>query len=110
MRLPDASARLAILKQNLEPLPVAFSGLNLDALVNVSEGFTGADLKRLAEDGKNLFAHDYARGRPVRPVTEYFLEAVQTLRDNKARYADADAAVREQRPQRPVYFDVTDGN
>jgi len=34
---------------------------------------------------------------------------VATLRANKARYAAADAGAREQRPQRPVYFDVRDG-
>jgi transitional endoplasmic reticulum ATPase len=109
MQLPDTEARLAILRQHLTPLPPPLAGLRVEVLAEASSGFTGADLKRLAEDGKNLFAFDLARGRPLRPVTEYFLDAVQMLRDNKARYAEADAAAREQRPQRPVYFDVTDG-
>ena len=42
-------------------------------------------------------------------MTDYFLDAVATLRFNKERYSDAEAKVREHRPQRPVYFDVADG-
>jgi predicted AAA+ superfamily ATPase len=109
MRLPDREARLDILTQHLTPRPEPLADVDVETLANLSEGFTGADLKRLAEDGKNLLAYDLARERPLRPATEYFLEAVQTLRANKARYAAADAEARAQRPQRPVYFDITDG-
>jgi ATP-dependent 26S proteasome regulatory subunit len=109
MRLPDLPARRAILDHNLLPLPAALDGLDVTRLADATEGFTGADLKRLAEDGKNLFAYDRARGVPARPITDYFLEAIETLRANKARYAEADAVVREHRPLRPVYFDVSDG-
>jgi hypothetical protein len=109
MQLPDENARLAILVQHLTPLPTPLAELHLPSLAEASDGFTGADLKRLTEDGKNLYAFDLARGRPLRPVTDYFLDAVRTLRANKARYAEADVAARTQRPQRPVYFDVTDG-
>jgi SpoVK/Ycf46/Vps4 family AAA+-type ATPase len=109
MRLPDRDARRAILAHHLTPLPAALTGLDLDRLAGASDGFTGADLKRLAEDGKLLLAQDRVRGRPPRPATDYFLEAVAALRANKARYHEAGAHAREQRPQRPVYFDVHDG-
>ena len=108
MQLPDQGSRRAILDQHLTPLPAALAGLDLDRLAEVSDGFTGADLKRLSEDGKNLYAHDRARGRPLRAATDYFLDAVATLRANKQRYADAEEQVREQRPNRPAYFDVAD--
>ena len=101
--------RLAILKHNLEPLPEMLAELDLDELARVSDGFTGADLKRLGDDGKNLFAHDLARSLTPRPVTEYFLDAIATLRQNKERYHEAETRAREQRPVRPVYFDVGDG-
>jgi SpoVK/Ycf46/Vps4 family AAA+-type ATPase len=106
MHLPDVDARLAILAQHLKERPPELADLDLERLAECSEGFTGADLKRLSEDGKNLLAYDLARNRPPRPVTDYFLEAIEVLRANKARYADADAHVREHRPQRPVYYDV----
>jgi ATP-dependent 26S proteasome regulatory subunit len=109
MSLPHRDARRIILDQHLTPLPAALLGLDLDCLASATEGFTGADLKRLAEDGKLLVAHDRARQRPLRPVTDYFLDAVETLRANKQRYAAAEERVREHRPQRPAYFDVTVG-
>jgi SpoVK/Ycf46/Vps4 family AAA+-type ATPase len=109
MKLPDQEARLAILKHHLTPLPAALADLDLDDLAGRTGGCTGADLKRLAEDGKLLLAHDRARELPLRPVTEYFHDAVTTLGENKDRYASADAHARQQRPQRPVYFNVADG-
>jgi hypothetical protein len=37
---------------------------DLGRLTAATEGFTGADLKRVAEDGKTLYAFDVATGRP----------------------------------------------
>jgi transitional endoplasmic reticulum ATPase len=108
MKLPDAAARADILRQHLGAVS-ALAGLDLDAVGRASDGFTGADLKRLVEDGKLLAAYDKFRARTPRPLTEYFLDAVQTLRSNKDRYAEAEARARSQHPSRPVYFDVADG-
>jgi predicted AAA+ superfamily ATPase len=108
MKLPDAAARADILRQHLGAA-AAFAGLDLAALAEASDGFTGADLKRLVEDGKNLLAYDHVRGRELRPAGEYFLEAVETLRGNKDRYAEADARAHRKHPSRPVYYDMADG-
>ncbi len=91
MRLPDVTARAAILDQLTAGLTTVFAGLDLRRLVEATDGFTGADLKRLIDDGKNLFAHDQVRGVPMASPTEYFVRAVSTVRDNKARYAEAEA-------------------
>jgi transitional endoplasmic reticulum ATPase len=106
-RLPDEAAREDILGQHLASLPPALNG-DVDArrVVEATPGFTGADLKRLVEDGKNLYAYDRARCEPLRPLTEYLLAAVETVRANKERYAEAEAHARQQRPQRPVWFDA----
>jgi transitional endoplasmic reticulum ATPase len=82
MRLPDESARTAILEQILEKQAAALGKIEVSRLVEQTAGFTGADLKRLVEDGKNLLAYDKVRGVPLQPVTEYFLNAVATVRDN----------------------------
>jgi hypothetical protein len=60
-------------------------------LSSASEGFTGSDLKRMIEDGKGLFAYDLARSQPPRGATEYFLSALETVRQNKERYIAAEA-------------------
>jgi transitional endoplasmic reticulum ATPase len=105
MRLPDEGARLAILTQMLEKQSPALGKIDVPRLVESTTGFTGADLKRLLDDGKNLLAYDKVRGLPLAQTTEYFVRAVQTVRDNKARYEEADARARQQRPVRAPYYD-----
>jgi len=95
MQLPDASARQAILGQHLAGLPARIGIVDAARLAAATEGFTGADLKRLVEDGKSLFAYDKARGDKLKPTTEYFLAAVETVRINKQRYAEAEARARQ---------------
>jgi ATP-dependent 26S proteasome regulatory subunit len=91
MRLPDLAARLAILRRQLAGLPPALSGVDVVRLATATDTFSGADLKRLVEDGKALFVYDKAQGHPVKPATDYFLAAVETVRANKHRYAQAEA-------------------
>ena len=104
MKLPDAAARTAILDGHLTPRPTALVNLDLRPVVQATEGFTGADLKRLVEDGKNLLARDIVRNIPLRSPTDYMLEAVKMLEQNRKRYAEAEAKAWEKRPVRPVYF------
>jgi ATP-dependent 26S proteasome regulatory subunit len=104
MRPPDEAARARILRRQLASLPGAMARPDAAGLVAATDGFTGADLKRLVEDGKNRLAYDRARGLALRPATDYFLRAVETVRANKERYAEAEQRARKQRPQRPVYF------
>src|SRR5262249_34967500 len=94
MRLPDGPARAAILRHHLAGPAGVFAGVDVGRLAGDTEGFTGADLKRLVEDGKVLLGYDRARCRPARPTTEYFLEAINTVRANKERYAEAEARAR----------------
>ena len=105
-RLPDAMGRLEILRAGKAGLPSVIGEVDVESLVTATEGMTGADVKRLLEDGKLLFAHDRSRGKPMRPATEYFIAAARTVRENKERYADAEAQARSQRPVRPPWFDV----
>ncbi len=105
-RLPDEEARTAILQGHLRQLPSAIAGVDLEAVVVATDSLTGADIKRLVEDAKTLFAYDKARRCPLRPPTEYFLEVVETVRANKERYAAAEAQARQQHPARSSIFDI----
>ena len=86
-RLPDTSARNAILKDLAAGLARALAGLDVAKLAGATEGLTGADLRRVVEDGKILFAFDLARKKDLKTVTEYFLQAVEGVRANKQKYA-----------------------
>ena len=68
-------------------------------------GLSGADLKRVVDDGKLLFAFEREKKGRTQPVTTYFLTAVETVRRNKRQCAEAEARARAQHPQRPAFFD-----
>lgn len=93
-KMPDESARSDILRELLVGLPEAIPQPDLARLAADTEGLTGADLKRLVEDGKVLFAYDKARGREIQPSTQYFLMATKAVNENKRRFEDAEAKVR----------------
>jgi ATP-dependent 26S proteasome regulatory subunit len=79
-RLPDETARAAILLERLAELPADFQKTDVAAVVRVTRGFSAADLKALVEDSKLGFAYDRSRGRQTRPVEEYLLQAVEKLK------------------------------
>jgi hypothetical protein len=86
-------------------LPPSLGDVDVEALAAASDGLAGADLKRVVDDGKLLFAFEREKGRLMQPVTAYFLTAVETVRRNKQQYAEAEARARVRHPQRPAFFD-----
>jgi len=108
-RYPDAAARRAILADRIGALPAPLGDAPLDPLAEATDGLSGADLKRVVEDAKVLFVYDRARGLSPRPAVEYFVEAANSVRTNRERYAEAEVRARANRPSRPPIFDVPDG-
>ena len=105
MKLPDADARKRILERRLCEVTAELSNCDLARVISATEGFTGADLKRLVEDAKGLYAFGRATGAEVRNATEYFLEAARAVRENKERYAQAETAAQKRpRPGRLPHF------
>ena len=105
-RLPSTAARAAILTDRCAELPVAIGRVDVQALAEAREGLSGADLKRVVDDGKLLFAFARSRGAAMQPATTYFLSAIETVRKNKEQYAAAEARARVRHPVRPAYFDA----
>ena len=89
-RLPDEAGRGAILAAM--GLPAPLQPMDTPRVAAATDGFTGADLKRLVEDAKLLYAFDRSRNIAARPATDYFLTAAETIKQNKQRYAQAEAA------------------
>jgi ATP-dependent 26S proteasome regulatory subunit len=86
-RLPDAPARASILENLLAGLPEPLGKPDLNLLAEWSHGLTGADLKNVVEDGKLLYAGDLTTRGTVRPAEAYYLEAIETVRENRRNYA-----------------------
>jgi ATP-dependent 26S proteasome regulatory subunit len=91
MKLPDPAARTEILNRLILNLPKELQEMDVPRLVLATEGFTGADLKAMVEDGKAVYAYDKANQVGPKPLTEYFLGAIKTVQENKERYAAAEA-------------------
>ena len=104
-RLPDEPAREAILADRCDRLPGSIGRVDVAQLAAASDGLSGADLKRVVDDGKLLFAYERQRGTAPLPATEYFIRAIETVRRNKEQYAAAEARARARHPVRPPYFD-----
>jgi ATP-dependent 26S proteasome regulatory subunit len=104
MRLPDEAARERILSRQIASMPLPLRDARVTRIVEATSDFTGADLKRLAEDAKLLYAFDRASTGEARPVTDYFLAAADTVRQSKSKYAEAAARTSAVRPTRPVWF------
>lgn len=66
--------------------------LDLDAVADATDGFTGADLDRLAKDARALLIGELAAQRPVASLTSLFLEAVKEVRRNMEVIQSATAA------------------
>jgi SpoVK/Ycf46/Vps4 family AAA+-type ATPase len=88
-KLPDARARSQILSRHLHSLPEQVGRVDVSQLVEATEGFTGADLGPVVDDGKNLLAYDRVQKREPKAPTSYFLSAIRAIRANKERYAQA---------------------
>lgn len=101
MKLPSPEARTEILTALAANLPDELRELAIPQLVDATEGFTGADLKSLIEDGKAIYAYDKANELEPKPITDYFLRAVSTVKENKEHYAAAEAQALMQ-PKSPM--------
>ena len=100
MKLPGPEARAQILSEYLRQVPEELHPVDEPRLVEATEGFTGADLKRLIEDGKAMYVYDKTRAA-LKPSTEYFLQAVESVKQNRLRYQAAEAQALMQ-PKSPM--------
>lgn len=91
MKLPDAAARESIVIDLVKELPPHLKAASISNFAEASEGFTGADLKRTVEDAKALFAYDRSRNSALRESDDYFVRAMDGVRENKKRFAEAEA-------------------
>lgn len=70
----------------LKPLPDIFRQFDADQIGSLTEGFTGADMKRMVSDLKALYAGDVVRERLPSTAGAYLEEAA--FRDSRQQIAD----------------------
>src|SRR4029078_1704950 len=78
-RLPDHAAREAMLRDLCDKRPQSVGRLARPQLAAATDQLSGADLKRLVDDGKLLYAFDRARNTNTRDALAVFLDALETV-------------------------------
>jgi SpoVK/Ycf46/Vps4 family AAA+-type ATPase len=91
MKLPNQAAREAMLQAILSGSVLQLKPGELNHLAELTYDCSGADLKRIVADARNLHGFDVAKAQPVRAPFEYFAQAIEQLRTNRERLAAAPA-------------------
>ncbi len=104
MRYPDLDARVAILQQQTGRLPEPLNTIDVARVAAATEGLSGADLKRIVEEGKILYAYDLAVNGKTSDVTKYLLTAVDNVIQSRDMYTAAEARANANRKSRPTWF------
>lgn len=106
MRLPDDVSRRRLMEQ-------LFAGkVRVDCedfwpeILTATDGFSGADLKRLVQDAKLKMAVDMTRNRNREAFHQYLLRAASVISDSRLTYARAAARAMEVNADRPRWFNV----
>lgn len=97
-RLPNSEARLQILSDHTHRLPAEMRNFDVAKLSEMTDGLTGADLKRLIEDAKILLAYDKSKSTTAEDPFSYFERAADTIRSNKMKYAEAEEKAKMKMP------------
>ena len=107
-RLPDRRRRARRFSPTAARIcPPSIGRVDVEQLADASEGLSGADLKRVVDDGKLLFAYARSRGAAAAAGDgRTSCRAIETVRQNKEQYAAAEARARVRHPVRPPYFDA----
>ena len=91
MKLPNVAARQAMLQAIITGSVLQLKAGELSHLAELTYDCSGADLKRIVADARNLHGFDVAKGQPIRAPFEYFAQAIEQLRANRERLAAAPA-------------------
>jgi ATP-dependent 26S proteasome regulatory subunit len=88
-RTPDLETRGRILERWTKPGLPGKKAIDYKRLSAMTEGFTPADLRRIAADARLLYAGDLVDGRKPANATDYMVNAVQDIIDVRARMTQA---------------------
>lgn len=106
MKLPDSDSRQRLL-QNLMADKVQLSSPSAwTSILSATEGFSGADLKRLAQDAKLLMAADITRGREVVTFEAYLARASESIKRAQSEYARSAQLAMDVNANRPRWFNI----
>ncbi len=106
MKLPDRPSRqklmIALMKEH-----VRVEGEDAwNTIMDATEGFSGADLKRLVQDAKLKLAVDRHKQNTEMPFEHYLCAAARTIEVSRVEYANSAQRAIEVNANRPRWFSI----
>ncbi len=106
MKLPDATDRRRLIERLFDAKVSVDVEDDWPAITSITDGFSGADLKRLVQDAKLRMAVDMTRDRDVQEFSKYMLLAAESISHSRQSYADAAARAVKVNADRPRWFNI----
>ncbi len=106
MRLPDATSRQRLITNMMNDKVKLQSDQAWPAILEATEGFSGADLKRLVQDAKLAFAADITRQRPTQDFEVYLQRAAGVIQQSRTAYAESAKRAMDVNADRPRWFSI----
>ena len=99
MNLPDEIARAAIIRSHVQSLPMSLTAEEIQRLAEKTDQLTGADLRRIVTDAKNLYGYDIAQENKPQGFFFYFDEAIEQLFKHREQLEKAPAFTAAHHPK-----------
>jgi transitional endoplasmic reticulum ATPase len=106
MKLPDADTRPRLIQKLMADKVQLRSQDAWSAIVDATDGFSGADLKRLVQDAKLNLAVDMTRGREVQAFENYILRAASAIKQSRTAYSQSAKRAMDVNVNRPRWFNI----
>ena len=90
MKLPNEEARKDILKAHIAMGKLKPSKKELETIIQETDGFTGADLKRLVADTQNIYGYDVIKKNKRKKPLAYFETALERLKKLRKQFYKSD--------------------
>ncbi len=90
MKLPNEEARRDILNSNITKGKLKPSKKELEIIIKETDGFTGADLKRLVSDTQNIYGYDVIKKNKLKKPLHYFEAALERLKKLRKQFYKSD--------------------
>ena len=90
MKLPNKAARADILNTYLAESKFQPTTKEMDTIIKETDGFTGADLKRLVSDAMNIYGYDIVKKNELQTALHYFEAALKRLKKLRKQFYKSD--------------------
>ncbi len=104
--LPNGTARRELLSRLISNKLEIADATSWPAIIERTDGMSGADLKRVVQDAKLKLANDIVKGRSISNFETYLLAAIDGLVESREAYVAAVKRAYAVNADRPRWFNV----